>query len=44
MLTVSVLLLLAAFLVTIVSATGRAPLWAAVLLLIVNALLGVLPR
>jgi len=38
MLTVVPLLLLAAFVVTIVSAIGRAPLWPAVLLIIVALL------
>lgn len=43
-LSVTVLLLLAAFVVTVLSAIGRAPLWIAVLLLVVLGLLGVLPR
>ena len=44
MLTVTLLLVLAAFLCTIVSALGKCPLWIAVLLLCVVHLLGVLPR
>lgn len=41
--TVAGLLVLAAFLVTIVAATGRAPLWVAVLLLTLVELLRLLP-
>ena len=37
------LLIVAAFICTVVSAIGRCPLWVAVLLLCVAALLGVLP-
>lgn len=44
MLSVTVLLLLAAFVVTVVAAMGKCPLWIAVLLLCVTELLGVLPR
>ena len=44
MLTVTVLLLLAAFVCTIASAMGKCPLWVAVLLLVVLELLRVLPR
>ena len=43
MLTVALLLALAALVVTIGAATNRAPLWPAVLLLVVLALLGLLP-
>lgn len=43
MLTVIVLLLLAAFVCTIASALGKAPLWISVLLVIVAALLQRLP-
>jgi hypothetical protein len=43
MLTVTLLLVLAAFLVTIAAAMGRAPLWIAVLLLVVVHLLNVVP-
>lgn len=43
MLSISLLLGLAAFVVTIASALGRAPLWVAVLLLSVLALLQVVP-
>ena len=41
--TIALLLVLAAFVVTIASAIGKAPLWVAVLLLVVVHLLGVLP-
>lgn len=44
MLTVFVLLAIAAFIVTVASAIGKAPLWVAVLLLAVIELLRVLPR
>lgn len=44
MLTVHLLLVLAAFIVTLAAAIGRAPLWVAVLLLVVVQLLAVLPR
>lgn len=43
MLTVLLLLALAAFVVTIASAMGRAPLWIAVMLLCLIELLAVLP-
>lgn len=43
MLTVTFLLVLAAFVVTIASAMGRAPLWVAVLLLVLVELLRVVP-
>jgi hypothetical protein len=43
MLTVRVLLALASFIVTIVAALGRAPLWVAVLVLTVIELLRALP-
>lgn len=43
MLTVSLLLVLAAFVVTMASAMGRAPLWVAVLLLVVVELLRLMP-
>lgn len=43
-LTVSVLLALAAFVTTIAAAMNRAPLWVAVLLLVVLHLLLLLPR
>lgn len=44
MLTLTLLLVLAAFIVVIVSAIGRAPLWVAVLLLVMVELLRVVPR
>ncbi len=44
MLTVTLLLVLAAFICTIASALGKCPLWIAVLLLVVVHLLGILPR
>lgn len=44
MLTVTLLLVLAAFVCTIASALGRCPLWIAVLLLCVVHLLAILPR
>lgn len=43
MLTIMVLLGVAAFIVTIVAALGRAPLWVAVLLLAIAELLRALP-
>lgn len=43
MLTVNSVLVLAAFLVTIGAAMGRAPLWVAVLLLVVLELVRLLP-
>ena len=43
MLTVTLLLVLAAFVVTVGSAMGRAPLWVAVLLLVVVHLLSLMP-
>jgi len=43
MLTITLLLVLAAFVVTIGAAMNRAPLWPAVLLLVVVALLGLVP-
>jgi hypothetical protein len=43
MITVILLLVLAAFVVTIASAMGKAPLWVAVLLLVVVHLLTSLP-
>ncbi len=43
MLTLIMLLVLAAFVVTIASAIGRAPLWVAVLLLVMVELVRVLP-
>ena len=42
--TVSGVLVLAAFIITIVAAIGRAPLWVAVLLLVLVELLRLLPR
>lgn len=44
MLTVTLVLVLAAFLCTIASALGKCPLWVAVLLLCVMHLLAILPR
>lgn len=44
MLSVSTLLLLTAFVVTIAAALGRAPLWVAVFLMLVVELLKILPR
>jgi len=41
---VTLLLILSAFVVTIASAIGRAPLWVAVLLIVLVLLVGVLPR
>ena len=43
MLTVTFLLVLAAFIVTIASAMGKAPLWVAVLLLVLVELLRIVP-
>ena len=43
MLTVTFLLVIAAFIVTIANAIGKAPLWVAVLLLCVVHLLSVVP-
>jgi hypothetical protein len=43
MLTIALLLLLSAFVVTIAASLGRAPLWVAVLLLVVVGLLQSLP-
>lgn len=43
MLTIALLLVLAAFVVTIASAMGKAPLWVAVLLLVLLELLRVMP-
>lgn len=44
MLTVTLLLVLAAFVCTIASAMGKCPLWVVVLILVVVHLLAVLPR
>ena len=44
MLTVFVILVLAAFVVAILSAIGKAPLWVSVILLCVIELLRILPR
>lgn len=44
MLTVNLVLVLAAFIVTIASAAGKVPLWVAVLLLTLVHLLVLLPR
>lgn len=43
MLTIALLLVLAAFVVTILSAMGKAPLWIAVLLAVLVELLQVVP-
>lgn len=43
MLSVACILLIAALIVTLLNAVGRAPLWVAVLLLNIAALLGCLP-
>lgn len=43
MLTVTMLLVLAAFVVTIAAAMNRAPLWVAVLLLVIIELLRLIP-
>lgn len=42
-LTVVLLLLVAAFVLTVLAAMGRVPLWIGVLLLVLAALLGALP-
>ena len=44
MLTVSLVLVLAAFFVTVAAALGRAPLWVAVIILVLLHMLAVLPR
>lgn len=44
MLTLTFLLLLGAFVLTLLSAIGRAPLWVAVLLLVMIEALQVIPR
>lgn len=44
MLTVTVLLILGAFLTTIANAIGKCPLWVPVLLLTLDRLLSVIPR
>jgi hypothetical protein len=44
MLTVTLLVVLAAFIVTLAAAINKAPLWIAVLLLVIADLLQVLPR
>jgi hypothetical protein len=44
MLTVAILLAVTAFVLTIISAIGRCPLWAAVLVLTLIELLRALPR
>ena len=44
MLTVTFILVAAAFIVTIASAAGRVPLWVAVLLLVLVELLRLVPR
>ena len=44
MLTVSLLVVVAAFVVAVLAAIGRAPLWVAVLLLIVLHLVQLLPK
>jgi len=44
MLSLTILLVLAAFAVTIGAAIGRAPLWVAVMLLVLLSMLAVLPR
>lgn len=44
MLSVNLVILVAAFVVAVLAGIGRAPLWPAVLLLAVAGLLGVLPR
>lgn len=44
MITITLLLVLTAFFVTIASALGKAPLWIAVLLVVLVQLLGVVPR
>lgn len=44
MLTLTLALVVAAFIVTILHAIGKAPLWVAVLLLVILEMLRVLPR
>jgi len=44
MLSVTLLLVLAAFVCTVVAAIGKCPLWVAVLLVVLVQLLAVLPR
>jgi hypothetical protein len=44
MLSVTLLLVLAAFVCTVASALGKCPLWVAVILLVIVHLLSVLPR
>ena len=44
MLSVTLLLVLAAFVCTVVAAIGKCPLWVAVLLIVLVQLLAVLPR
>ena len=44
MLTITMVLVVSAFIVTILNAIGKAPLWVAVLLLCVVELLQVMPR
>lgn len=44
MVTVTLLLVVAAFLVTVIAAIGKAPLWVAVLLLVLVELLRVIPQ
>lgn len=44
MLTISIILAVSAFVVCILSAIGKAPLWVAVILLAIAELLRVLPR
>lgn len=44
MLSVTALLLIAAFITAIMSAAGKCPLWVSVILLCLVGLLGVLPR
>jgi hypothetical protein len=43
MLSIALLLVLAAFVVTVLAATGRAPLWVAVLLVVLVELLRIVP-
>jgi len=42
MLTIPILLLVGAFIITLVSAMGKIPLWPAVLLVVIYLLLGIL--
>ena len=44
MLSVTLLLVLSAFVVTVIAAIGKAPLWVAVLLLVVVHLLSLMPK